>query len=430
MVVMAEGWHTSRFSQARVGGAACVQAQRAARWADGRITSFVPGPARQAVSGQVLGFADARPATINAPGTIGITTQKVDELAQQAEPDASPARTLEDTEDASDLREFGRARVIGAFMITSLLLGVCWGVELINDDRTLSARYGLHPRQTAGLWQIFTSPFLHWDREHIISNSVGLAILGFLGALRGISRFIVASLIIIVVSGLGVWYLSGPGATTGASGLVYGYYGYYAYLSVRDFAERRSSFGEMIIPLSFGPAMIYGVLPQPGISWQGHLFGLLGGIIAGWPAHRRGTAISPHQLGAAQVPVSPNSSPSGEHGPGAGGGGGTATREGPAEATADAIGRNAATGPTDGFHYALGSEKPAPSQHEHASAAQTPIVTAHPDVVWQAPSYSQGNACVSVTVVKLPNPGLWNLGLSTTVEGPSGYCGTQELVDH
>lgn len=174
--------------------------------------------------------------------------------------------------------------MLGAVFVTVLLLVVCWTVEIANaaDGGALSAAYGIRPHDAGSIWHIFTAPFLHANLDHIMANSLPLAILGFLSATRGMARFLTVSLIIIVVSGLGVWFLAAPGSVTvGASGLIFGYFGY---LLARGFVERRV--GDVVIGVLvavFYGTMIFGALPgQPGISWQAHLFGLFGGIAAAW----------------------------------------------------------------------------------------------------------------------------------------------------
>jgi membrane associated rhomboid family serine protease len=176
------------------------------------------------------------------------------------------------------------SRVVGALVATVLLLGACWAVEIANyaDRGALAERYGIRPHDGGLVWHIFTAPFLHANLDHIAANSVPLAILGFLSATRGLGRFFTVSLIVIVVSGLGVWFLAAPGSVTvGASGLIFGYFGY---LLARGFVERRVS--DVVIGVLVGVlygTMIFGALPgQPGISWQAHLFGLIGGAMAAW----------------------------------------------------------------------------------------------------------------------------------------------------
>ena len=181
------------------------------------------------------------------------------------------------------------SRVVVAFFATLLLLGACWAVEAVNyaDDGALSNKYGIEPHDGNALWHIFTAPFLHANLDHIMANSVPLAILGFLAALRGVARFVTVSLIIMVASGLGVWFLAAPGTVTvGASGLIFGYFGY---LLARGFVERRPLDIVVggLVAVGYG-TMIFGALPgQPGISWQAHLFGLIGGVFAAWLARQR-----------------------------------------------------------------------------------------------------------------------------------------------
>jgi membrane associated rhomboid family serine protease len=180
-------------------------------------------------------------------------------------------------------------RVVGAFITTFLLLGACWAVEVVNyaDEGALSNRYGIQAHNSDAIWHIFTAPFLHANLDHIMANSVPLAIFGFLAALRGVARFVTVSLIIMVTSGLGVWFLAASGTVTvGASGLIFGYFGY---LLARGFVERRPLDIVVggLVAVGYG-TMIFGALPgQPGISWQAHLFGLIGGVFAAWLTRQR-----------------------------------------------------------------------------------------------------------------------------------------------
>jgi membrane associated rhomboid family serine protease len=67
----------------------------------------------------------------------------------------------------------------------------------------------------------------------------------------------------------------------GASGLIFGWL---TYLIVRGIFSRRVGqilLGVVILVMYGG--LLWGVLPgQEGISWQGHLFGAVGGVIAAW----------------------------------------------------------------------------------------------------------------------------------------------------
>lgn len=130
------------------------------------------------------------------------------------------------------------------------------------------------------------SAFLHSGWEHVASNSVPLLVLGFIAALGGIRRFAAVVLVVIVTSGLGVWLTAPPDTVTlGASGVVFGLFGY---LLVRGFVDRRplDIVLGVLVAAVYG-SLLWGVLPtDSGISWQGHLFGLIGGVAAAFVFRR------------------------------------------------------------------------------------------------------------------------------------------------
>lgn len=167
-------------------------------------------------------------------------------------------------------------------------VALLWVVELL--DRILPAQLdanGIDPRTEHGISGIFLAPLLHDDFAHLIGNSIPLLFLGFLIALSGTRTFIVVTAITWVGAGVGVWlFAGGPSNHIGASGLVFGWI---TYLVVRGVFSRdwRQIFVGVGVALIYGTALL-GVLPgQPGISWQGHLFGALSGIAAAWWLRRQ-----------------------------------------------------------------------------------------------------------------------------------------------
>ncbi|MEV7005366.1 rhomboid family intramembrane serine protease [Streptosporangium sp. NPDC051022] len=184
------------------------------------------------------------------------------------------------------------AGAAGAAMIVIVLVAAMWAIEIVDYvvPGDLDG-YGIRSWNIEGLGGIFLAPFLHAGFGHLMANSLPLLILGFLAALRGLGKFLLASLIIIVVSGLGVWFTSSPMVVTvGASGLIFGYFGF---VLARGLFDRRIL--DIVIGLGVAAAyysIIWGVLPgEAGISWQGHLFGLIGGIIAAWVLRRKRRAV-------------------------------------------------------------------------------------------------------------------------------------------
>ncbi|MGW1397455.1 rhomboid family intramembrane serine protease [Streptomyces sp. NPDC002405] len=129
---------------------------------------------------------------------------------------------------------------------------------------------------------ILTAPFLHWSWAHIESNSGPLFIFGFLAAYRGVARFLGLSLLVAVTSGLTVWFLERGGVeTVGASGLIFGYFGY---VVVRGLFDRHliDTLIGIVMAASFAYMLTVAVPGTPGVSWLGHLGGLIGGLAGAW----------------------------------------------------------------------------------------------------------------------------------------------------
>jgi membrane associated rhomboid family serine protease len=181
-------------------------------------------------------------------------------------------------------------RAVSAIIVTSFMLAGMWVLEIA--DYLLGGRldqYGIRAHDVGDLPQIFSAPFLHAGFGHLMANSLPFLVLGFFAAARGLAKFLVMNLMVIVVGGAGVWFF-GPsnGETLGASILIFGYFGY---LLGRGIFERHLADIAIAtaVVLLYG-TMIFGVLPSdPRISWQGHLFGLIGGVLAAWTL-RRGRA--------------------------------------------------------------------------------------------------------------------------------------------
>lgn len=188
-------------------------------------------------------------------------------------------------------------RAVSAVVLTALMLAGMWMLEIA--DFVLGGRldqYGIRAHDVGDLPQIFSAPFLHGGFGHLIANSLPFLVLGTLAAARGLGRFLAMNLVVIVVGGAGVWLLGQAGAETlGASILIFGYFGY---LLGRGVFERHLAdiAIAVVVVLLYG-TMILGVLPSdPRISWQGHLFGLIGGVLGAWILRRR-TAPQPGPAG-------------------------------------------------------------------------------------------------------------------------------------
>ncbi len=170
-----------------------------------------------------------------------------------------------------------------ALMTMAAFVAVLYLIEFVDTllDNRLDAG-GIEPRDMDGLDGIVFAPLLHLGWGHLLANTVPLLVLGFLIALSGIALWTQVTLVVWLVSGAGTWLVGQPHSIhLGASGLIFGWL---TYLIVRGLFNRRplQVLVGVVVFLAYGGAL-WGVLPgQPGISWQGHLFGAIGGVLAAW----------------------------------------------------------------------------------------------------------------------------------------------------
>ncbi len=162
------------------------------------------------------------------------------------------------------------------------LLVLMWLLELFNWSlpQLQLDNYGIRPRDISWLPGIIIAPLLHGSWAHLIANTPPWLIFGGLVSLQGIRIFWLVTIISTLFSGLGVWLFSPENVVTvGASGVIFGYLGF---LLLRGLFAR--SIGAILISLIVGflySGTLWGILPSsPNISWQAHLFGLIGGVFA------------------------------------------------------------------------------------------------------------------------------------------------------
>jgi membrane associated rhomboid family serine protease len=173
---------------------------------------------------------------------------------------------------------------VGSVVFVVLL----WVVEIVDAAMGNDLdQYGVQPRETDGLLGILFAPLLHGGWDHLSANTVPALVLAFLVLVSGIARGLLVTAVIWIVGGVGVWLVA-PSNTVhlGASVLIFGWL---VYLMIRGIFTR--SAGEIILGMvlffMYG-GLLFGVLPgQPGISWQGHLFGAIGGALAAWLVSER-----------------------------------------------------------------------------------------------------------------------------------------------
>ena len=172
------------------------------------------------------------------------------------------------------------------------LAAVMWVAEVADAIAFDLDRHGIEPRQVDGLDGIVFAPFLHGGFDHLLGNTIPFLFLGAAIALSGLARIAVVTAVVALVGGAGTW-LAGPDDTVhiGASGVVFGYAGY---LVARFWWTRRAlDLGVALLVLAvYGATLLVGLVPTPGVSWQGHLFGGIGGVVAARLVHRGARAAA------------------------------------------------------------------------------------------------------------------------------------------
>ena len=167
----------------------------------------------------------------------------------------------------------------------SLVLGgtlaaswVIFAATMLSGGALLSL--GIVPRTMLGLRGILFAPFLHANLQHLLSNSVPFLMLGWLVMLRDARHFIPVTLFAMLGSGALAWLLGASGSVhIGASGVIFGYLGF---LMLSGWYTRSvGSIALSVLVTALWGGVVLGVMPGvPGVSWQGHLGGFIGGVLA------------------------------------------------------------------------------------------------------------------------------------------------------
>lgn len=171
---------------------------------------------------------------------------------------------------------------VASFLFMLTFTGLLYAIEAYDQVTGGSLdRDGIQPRNIDGLDGVLWAPLLHNGWAHLVANTVPFLVFGFLAMAGGIRQFVMVTATIWLLGGLGVWLIGNDATHLGASGVIFGWL---VFLLTRGFFAR--SFRQIalaaVLFLMWG-GVLWGVLPgQPDVSWQGHLFGALAGLLAAW----------------------------------------------------------------------------------------------------------------------------------------------------
>ncbi|MCX6373432.1 MAG: rhomboid family intramembrane serine protease [Actinobacteria bacterium] len=129
-------------------------------------------------------------------------------------------------------------------------------------------------------WRLFTAMWLHGGLLHVAFNMYALYIGGaYLEMIAGKGKYLAIYLIAGVAGNVAVYLLAAPiSVTIGASTAIFGIFGALFTYSLHN---RDSAVGRAL--QSMGTVILINLVITfvvPGISWQGHVGGLVGGVLA------------------------------------------------------------------------------------------------------------------------------------------------------
>lgn len=167
--------------------------------------------------------------------------------------------------------------LLGANALIYALMAVASG-GLDIDPRLIAQTGGLVPVEwlDGAWWRLLTAGFLHFGLMHLMANGICLLAWGvplerFFGSARMLVLFLGA---IIAGSATSLALHDDPFIGAGASGGVSGLLGALLLLRLTGFASLPGSFFVINIGLNVAIALF-----APGIDWQAHLGGFLGGMM-------------------------------------------------------------------------------------------------------------------------------------------------------
>jgi membrane associated rhomboid family serine protease len=177
-----------------------------------------------------------------------------------------------------------RLQVIIAF------LAVLVAVQLVNTFTGNSlVSHGLVPRTLSGLQGLIFAPFLHGSVRHLLSNLLPLAVLSWLVMSEGLERYFRVAILVALIGGLLVWCFGRQYVHVGASGLIFGLW---TYVLARAWYQRSilSVLIAMFAVVSYS-GLVFGFIPVPGVSFEGHIAGAVAGGVIAWIMHSKALLV-------------------------------------------------------------------------------------------------------------------------------------------
>ncbi len=164
------------------------------------------------------------------------------------------------------------------WIVLTKIIALPWIIYVLNLFLKHRLLYlGIIPRRLFGLPGILFAPLLHANFNHLFFNTIPLLVLSDFILIHGLNYFFIVTLYITCFSGFLIWCFAKPGIHIGASALITGYWG----LLISDIYAQGTLIAFILggLSLYYFAGIISGLFPsQKGISWEGHVFGLIAGL--------------------------------------------------------------------------------------------------------------------------------------------------------
>lgn len=179
-------------------------------------------------------------------------------------------------------------------------MALCWGIFLTDHFAHLDLyKYGISPRSASGLRGILFAPILHGDFNHILSNTLPMLVLGSM--LFYFYKPIAWPVFwwIYFISGVWLW-IGGRNSDTivnyhfGASLLIYGLSTFLFFSGI--FRKHKQLMVVSAIVVFLYGSITWGMFPfDTSVSWEGHLFGAIAGVLVAYNYRKEGPQKQEYQ---------------------------------------------------------------------------------------------------------------------------------------
>lgn len=198
------------------------------------------------------------------------------------------------------MKTFPLKEFISVVKYPVLFIAICWILFWLDVTFHLDLHlFGVSPRTTKGAIGIFTAPFIHGDLSHIANNSLPILVLGSL--IFYFYKPIAWPVVLWIYFISGVWLWIGgrnddfvPYYHFGASTLIYGFSTFLFFSGVLRKHKPLMVISALVVML-YG-SITWGVFPfDKSMSWEGHLFGAIAGVLVAYNYRKEGPQAKPYQ---------------------------------------------------------------------------------------------------------------------------------------